>query len=307
MADALRSDIPHHPNTQRSIFKIPLSTQRYDWVKNFLLAQQEITTVTDFGCGNGRIVHWLKAVPHLTSINFVDIDDVLLDLESDYHIQPNFHEMLFGRQYSKESLAIRVYHGDISTPDERLLADCFLLVELIEHLHLDTFERATRTVFGYYQPRFVVVTTPNIEFNFLLNRTPEERTKFRHHDHKFEWTRAQFSQWSQEICKRFPYEVDFDGVGHLPDSDPYGPCTQIAIFRRDDHRKQDREDRDLSCFDAMLDKLNVKESVKEWQIDPKQNKVSLLNEFLIRGQTPDPNDNQTSDDFDWTADNIPND
>lgn len=46
-------------------------------------------------------------------------------------------------------------------------------------------------VFECICPKFVVMTTPNFEFNQLF---PGPR-KFRHYDHKFEWTREQFQTW----------------------------------------------------------------------------------------------------------------
>jgi hypothetical protein len=46
-------------------------------------------------------------------------------------------------------------------------------------------------IFGHLQPNVVVVTTPNCEFNVLFPGLK----KFRHYDHKFEWTRAEFQTW----------------------------------------------------------------------------------------------------------------
>lgn len=54
-----------------------------------------------------------------------------------------------------------------------------------------------KTVLGAYSPRLVIVTTPNAEFNVnfpqLMYGTPD--SKFRHWDHKFEWTRKEFEEW----------------------------------------------------------------------------------------------------------------
>lgn len=286
---------------QRSIFIIPLSTQRYDWVGKFLQNNKLITSVTDFGCGNGRIIHWLKAVPHITHINFVDIDDIMLEAVIDTHMRPGFLELLFGRQSSHEDLRIQVYHGDISIPDQRLSSDCFLMVEIIEHMHLENLERAVRTVFGHYQPSYVIVTTPNIEFNHLLNRSEDQRYTFRHHDHKFEWTRQEFVQWAHNICAKFPYDCLFDGVGHLENSGPFGPCTQIALFTLNpDKRISTEQERNLICLDAMLDKLNVREPVSEWRVDPKQNRIARINEFVIKGRKfEDEPAQEEPTQFDW--------
>lgn len=281
---------------KRAIFNVPLSSQRYDWVKSFISAHEDISKISDFGCGNGRIFHWLKSVPHLIEINFIDLDDIMLDMEMDYHMRPGFHDLLFGRKNSKLDLTVRICHGDVAIPDDRLSADCFLMIELIEHMELENLERAVRTVFGYYQPKYVIVSTPNREFNHLLNRDESDQHKFRHYDHRFEWNRFEFSQWADKICSQFPYSCNFDGVGHLPNSEPFGPCTQIAIFTLIDERKSSQEDRDLACFDAILDKLNVRQDVYNCEVDRKQNRITILNEFRVKGRV---GDEQADDDMDF--------
>jgi len=59
-------------------------------------------------------------------------------------------------------------------------------------------------VFGQLSPKVVIVTTPNVEFNVLF----PDLKGFRHYDHKFEWTRAEFEEWSVlslfliTVCKK---------------------------------------------------------------------------------------------------------
>lgn len=272
---------PYEPQQQRQIFEPPLSTQRYSWVKDFMIQNADIESVTDFGCGNGRITCWLKAAPNLRLVNCVDADLAMLEYELDNYFSPNLSEIMFGRQESNEAIEIRVYHGDLVRPDKRLSADCITMVELVEHLPFDHVQRASRTIFGYYQPRYVVVTTPNSEFNHLLRQEGESATRFRHYDHKFEWTRSEFAAWGQEICSQFPYSVTFDGVGSLPNSEPYGYCTQIAIFRRNNDCTLDEAKQDLICCDNLLDKLEMSET------DPKNESqlknINLLTEYKIPG------------------------
>lgn len=64
-------------------------------------------------------------------------------------------------------------------------------VSSIEHLTLADVERFSEVVFGYMTPAAVIVSTPNFEFNPLLPGL----AGFRHSDHKFEWTRAEFRSW----------------------------------------------------------------------------------------------------------------
>lgn len=219
------------PPGNRRIFEPPLSVQRYKWVQQCIEKEPDICSVTDFGCGNGRLMNWLKTIPQLERINFVDVDKIMLEDELDRNFRPTLYEMLFGRQNSEKSLELKVYLGDSTEPDDRFIADCFVMVEVIEHMLPADVELSVETIFGQYQPRLVIVTTPNCEFNHLLRSEGEAADKFRHFDHKFEWTRAEFLNWSNQICERFPYTHHMDGVGHLPGSEPFGPCTQIAVFR----------------------------------------------------------------------------
>ena len=73
------------------------------------------------------------------------------------------------------------------------------------------------------------MTTPNKDFNIFFNF---REGQMRHPDHKFEWTRAQFSNFCQEIEKKFSYSFDIFGVGEHIDNDSYGFCTQGALFSK---------------------------------------------------------------------------
>lgn len=61
----------------------------------------------------------------------------------------------------------------------------------IEHLSLSSLSCFSEVVFGYMTPLAVIISTPNAEFNSLLPGLKG----FRHSDHKFEWTRAEFKSW----------------------------------------------------------------------------------------------------------------
>jgi hypothetical protein len=52
--------------------------------------------------------------------------------------------------------------------------------------------------------------------------------KFRHPDHRFEWTRQEFQSWASGIAARFGYEVRFLPVG--TEHPEYGPPTQMGVF-----------------------------------------------------------------------------
>jgi hypothetical protein len=83
-------------------------------------------------------------------------------------------------------------------------------------------------LFEFAKPANIVVTTPNVEYNALFETLPAG--KFRHKDHRFEWTREQFVDWSNVMAGQYDYEVRFLPVGNV---DPaVGSPTQMAIFSR---------------------------------------------------------------------------
>lgn len=119
--------------------------------------------------------------------------------------------------------------------------DVVTLIEVIEHLHFKDLRRLVEHVFGHIQPRLVIVTTPNADFNVLF--TPMTNGPFRHPDHKFEFTRHEFHNWASHIVQQYSYKVEFHGVGEAPPTENHrhlGTCTQIAIFQRlhDNHSRK---------------------------------------------------------------------
>lgn len=78
------------------------------------------------------------------------------------------------------------------------------------------------------------ISTPNSEYNCLFNW--EKGRKYRHDDHKFEWTRAKFQQYVDNICQKYNYQAKVTGVGEsfIEEQKDKGFCSQIAIFERID-------------------------------------------------------------------------
>jgi hypothetical protein len=97
-------------------------------------------------------------------------------------------------------------------------------MEVIEHVDEERLGAVERAVFGFAAPGMVVVTTPNAEYNAEYGM-PEGT--LRHHDHRFEWTRAQFADWAQRVAATHAYRVRFVPVGEVTQA---GPPTQMAVF-----------------------------------------------------------------------------
>ena len=115
----------------------------------------------------------------------------------------------------------------------------------IEHLPSNVLEQFPKTIFEYMKPKLVIFTTPNQEYNVLFENF---EGPFRHYDHKFEWTRAEFQDWVQtKIIDKYPeYLVyKFDGIGEGPGH--IGHCSQYCVIVRKDFYEAARN----GCFDQM--------------------------------------------------------
>jgi len=74
----------------------------------------------------------------------------------------------------------------------------------------------------------VIITTPNVEYNPRFETLPAG--KFRHKDHRFEWTRNEFQGWADGVCGRFGYAVRMLPIG--PEDAEVGAPSQMAMFER---------------------------------------------------------------------------
>jgi len=176
-------------------------------------------SVVDLGCGEGRLIRELMQVKQLGRIVGMDVSLRSLERAADRLRLEQLAPSVRSR--------VELIHGSLMYRDRRLEGlDVATLVEVIEHLDSARLRAMERVVFEKARPRAVVVTTPNIEFNVRFPMLPAGQ--FRHPDHRFEWTREEFSRWSEGIAARFGYVVSLDGVG---DADEIvGPPTQMAVF-----------------------------------------------------------------------------
>ncbi len=174
-------------------------------------------SVLDLGCGDGALILRLADVAQITRLTGIDIDAAALDL---------LRARLAGG--GSGARRITLLQASMTDPDPRLGGyDCATLIETIEHLDPGSLTRMERAVYGTMRPGVVVLTTPNAEFNPLLG-VPAHR--FRHPDHRFEWTRARFRRWAQGVAGRNGYAVTCEDIaGKHP---TLGGASQMAVFRR---------------------------------------------------------------------------
>ncbi len=161
----------------------------------------------------------LKLLPLLEHVVGMDVSSLALDRAA--------RRLHLDRMNERERARVSLFQGSLVYRDARLSGyDCALLTEVIEHLDADRLHTLVRVVWEFARPRCVIVTTPNAEYNPVWPSLPAGR--FRHPDHRFEWTRAEFRAWAARVAAAHGYTVAYRGVG---DDDPeVGTPTQLALF-----------------------------------------------------------------------------
>jgi 3' terminal RNA ribose 2'-O-methyltransferase Hen1 len=179
--------------------------------------------VLDLGCGEGRLLQALMGDRSFEEIVGMDVSYRALEMARD--------RLRYDRMPPLQQQRLRLMQGALTYRDSRLAGyDAAAVVEVIEHLdppRLAAFERA---LFEFARPGTVAVTTPNAEYNVRFATLPAGR--FRHRDHRFEWSRTQFQGWATAVAQRFSYTARFLPVG--PSDPEVGAPTQMAVFTRSD-------------------------------------------------------------------------
>jgi 3' terminal RNA ribose 2'-O-methyltransferase Hen1 len=179
------------------------------------------SAVVDLGCGEGRLLQLLLAERQFTRIVGMEVSHRALEVAAE--------RLMLERMADHQRARVTLLLGSLMYRDARLAGfDAAAVVEVIEHLDPPRLAAFERVVFEHARPGTVVLTTPNAEYNVRWPSLPAGR--FRHRDHRFEWTRPQFAAWAAAVGGRFGYEIRFAPVG--PVDPEVGAPTQMAVFTR---------------------------------------------------------------------------
>ncbi|MFE3190507.1 3' terminal RNA ribose 2'-O-methyltransferase Hen1 [Nocardia sp. NPDC059240] len=183
------------------------------------LLEVEAGRVLDLGCGQGALLRELVADRAFTEI--VGIDVSMREL----HIAAR----RMRRLPEWQSRRVTVRQGALTYTDASLRGyDAAVLMEVIEHVDAPRLAALEHSVFGSAAPGAVLVTTPNSEYN-VRYETLHAGT-FRHTDHRFEWSRAEFADWARRVGATYGYAVRFVPIG--PEDAEVGASTQMAVFTK---------------------------------------------------------------------------
>jgi 3' terminal RNA ribose 2'-O-methyltransferase Hen1 len=176
--------------------------------------------VVDLGCGEGQLLADLLDDVRFTEVLGVDV--------SAHALQRAERRLGLDRMPDSQRARLRLVQSSLTYTDARIAGfDAAVLMEVIEHVDLDRLPALERSVFGAARPGLVLVTTPNADHN---PRFDLPASGLRHADHRFEWGRAEFREWTEAVASGYGYDVRVEPVG---DPDPVlGAPTQLAVFTR---------------------------------------------------------------------------
>ncbi len=198
--------------------KIGLNTERVQSVIKSL-KKAEAGRVLDLGCGYGHFLKELLDDKYFTEIVGLDVSLRILGIARK-RLQPE-------KTSPDRKNRLKLMHGSLLYRDKRLAGyDAAVAMEVIEHLDPPRLASFERVVFEFARPGTIIITTPNVEYNVKFDNL--SAGKYRHKDHRFEWSRKDFQNWAEGLAKKFRYSVRFESVGQ---EDPdIGPPTQMGVF-----------------------------------------------------------------------------
>lgn len=199
--------------------KIRLHDVRLETVCEELL-EMEVKTIADIGCGEGKFLKLLVKQKQFQRIVGMDVSWRAIEIAKE--------KLNFDKLPERELQRINLFQGSLTYQDKRLIGfDAVTLVEVIEHLDTEKLKTLERVLFEFAKPKFIIVTTPNKDWNITFT---EDALQMRHSDHRFEWTRAEFLAWCQQIKNKFAYDFVIKNIGE--EMENIGSASQMVIFNQ---------------------------------------------------------------------------
>jgi len=184
-------------------------------------------TVIDMGCGDGKLLRDL--IPHIRREKSIEkiagMDVSIRPLEIAHR------RIGMDRLPNRIQDKINLFQGSLMYKDKRFAGyDAAVVMEVVEHLDPPRLTAFEKVLFKHTNPKTVILTTPNREYNRIWEKLPEGA--LRHRDHRFEWTRSEFKEWADGIAQQYNYSVAYYSIG--PEAQEFGSPTQMGVFKRGD-------------------------------------------------------------------------
>ena len=167
-----------------------------------IMTEYSIRSVIELGCSEGEFVNRASLHDSVDLVVGVDIDDETITRAS-HKVYP--HDQQKAIQWRrKHDQDVWLFQGDALVKYPQLKhfgTQLIAMIDVIEHLQKEMIPPAMENVMGYLRPEYFFVSTPNYEFNVHFSSEP----RFRHSDHKFEWTRDEFAEFYKTYAAKYGY------------------------------------------------------------------------------------------------------
>lgn len=178
-------------NLEQFLTKTNLHEKRHKIVSS-IVKKNNCKTIIDLGCGSGVMYSDLLKLPQKCHILAMDISKVKV-------------EKIYGK-YRTSRVVPRnsnILYPDIS--ENELNPDMLTCVEVIEHLEKKDRLRLLQLIRTIYMPNNIIITTPNVGYNYHFNMDPGT---YRRRDHRIEYTLKEFLD---EVCANLQpvYDIKF--------------------------------------------------------------------------------------------------
>ncbi|MGO4529543.1 methyltransferase domain-containing protein [Paenibacillus sp. 2TAF8] len=197
---------------------VRLNDLRYRAITDIVASLPEKRRIVDMGAGEGKLSAHLAYIPGVESILAVEPSG-----QSRLRAMERFAKMQdrAGVQAMPEPMLGSLFYFDEQLQHQ----DVMILCEVVEHIEEYRLDGIMDTILKEYQPKVLLVTTPNKEYNEVYAM---EQEQFRHHDHRFEWTRQEFNVRCAGWAEKGNYAYEIRGIGE--DKEGYGQPTQLVVF-----------------------------------------------------------------------------
>ena len=197
---------------------LPLDVLRLQAVRDEIISSGARTCI-DIGCGEGKLIKLLLEAPDLKHIAGADVVAG--------EVKKAAERIGYDRLPERQKEKVTLFQGSLMYQDDRFKGyDCMSVVEVMEHIEPERLPMLEKVVFSWARPATVIFTTPDKTYNTNYDLEEDE---LRHEDHRFEWDRETFEEWTQHVCEEYGYTVSIKGIGGK-DGEDISP-TQMGVFK----------------------------------------------------------------------------
>ena len=194
-------DVP----SQQEQTPVRLNELRYRAITDVVAGLSHKRRIVDMGAGEGKLSAKLAYIPGVESILAVEPSG-----QSRLRAMERFAKLegRSGLAAMPESVIGSLFYFD----EQMQHQDVIILCEVIEHIEAYRLNGIVDMIMNEYQPEVLLVTTPNKEYNQVYAM---EQESLRHHDHRFEWTRAELAAQCEMWTKQAEYTFEIRGIGSM--------------------------------------------------------------------------------------------